>query len=134
MKKTKESLIPFEKSKRVIYLNERGKARRSISMGAVIFGVLGILCILYCIAIGLNGFGTKFFLIWGVMGALFLLLGFLLTRRSFVKALPGWLKVTATVAFCVGLIVFVVVEGLILSRFHGNARPGADYLLVLGAQ
>lgn len=103
-------------------------------MGAVIFGVLGILCIVYCIAIGLNGFGTKFFLIWGAMGAAFLLLGFLLTRGRFVKALPGWLKVTVTVLFCAGLILFVAVEGLILSRFHGNARPGADYLLVLGAQ
>lgn len=103
-------------------------------MGAVIFGVLGILCILYCIAIGLNGFGTKFFLIWGAMGTVFLLLGVLLTRRRFVSALPGWLKVGATVIFCAGLILFAVVEGLILSRFHGNARPGADYLLVLGAQ
>lgn len=103
-------------------------------MGAVIFGVLGILCILYCIAIGLNGFGTRFFLIWGAMGTVFLLLGILLTRRRFVSTLPGWLKVGATAVFCVGLILFAAVEGLILSRFHGNARPGADYLLVLGAQ
>lgn len=103
-------------------------------MGAVIFGVLGILCILYCIAIGLNGFGTKFFLIWGAMGAVFLLIGFLLTSRRFMNALPGWLKVSVTAAFCVGLLLFAAVEGLILSRFHGNAGPGADCLLVLGAQ
>lgn len=101
---------------------------------SVIFGVLGISCAVYCVCIGLNGFGTRFFLIWGAIGAFFLLISFVLSRREFVDSLPKWLKIIATVGFCAGLILFAVVEGLILSQFQGNARPGADYCIVLGAQ
>lgn len=57
-----------------------------------------------------------------------------MSRRAFVASLPKWLKVIATVGFCTGLLLFVVVEGLILSRFRGDAGPGADYCIVLGAQ
>lgn len=134
MKKTEEKLIPFNKSKRVIYLEERGKEKKRISIGPVIFGALGIVCIVYCVSIGLNGFGTKFFLVWGGLGAFFLLIGFVLSRRKFVESLPKWLKGIVTVGFCAGLLLFAVVEGLILSGFCGNARPGADYCIVLGAQ
>lgn len=134
MKKAKEKLIPFDKSKRVIYLEERGKEKRYVPVGPVIFGILGIICIVYCVAIGLNGFGTKFFLIWGAIGSGFLLIGFTLSRRKFVESLPKWLKVIATAGFWAGILLFAVVEGLILSRFDGTARPGADYCIVLGAQ
>lgn len=103
-------------------------------VGTFVFCVLGMLCILYCIAIALNGFGTKFFLIWGAIGAFFLLIGIILSRRSFVSSLPKGFKVVVTAGFCAGLILFAAVEGLIFSRFGGNAGPGADYLIVLGAQ
>lgn len=132
MKKAKEKITPFDKSKRV--MEERGKKRKRISAGSVIFGVLGILCVIYCISIGLNGFGTKFFLVWGAIGAVFILISFVLSRREFADSLPKWLKVIVTAGFCAGLILFVVVEGLIMSQFWGTARPGADYCIVLGAQ
>lgn len=103
-------------------------------VGTFVFCALGMLCILYCIAIALNGFGTRFFLIWGAIGAFFLLIGIILSRRDFVDSLPKWFKVVVTAGFCAGLILFAAVEGLILSRFGGNAEPGADYLIVLGAQ
>lgn len=134
MKKAKEKLIPFNKSKRVIYLEERGKGKKYVTVGPVLFGAMGVVCVVYCTAIGLNGFGTRFFLIWGAIGAVSLLISFILSRRKFVESLPKWLKVIVTAGFCAGLILFVLVEGLILSRFDGNARPGADYCIVLGAQ
>ena len=134
MKKAKEKLIPFDKSKRVIYLEERGKEKKRIPIGPIMFGAVGTACIVYCVSIGLNGFGTKFFLVWGGLGAVFLLIGFILSCRKFVESLPKWLKVIATVGFCAGVLLFAAVEGLILAQFDGNARPGADYCIVLGAQ
>lgn len=134
MKKTKDKLIPFDKSKKVIYLEERGRERKRISKGSVIFGVLGLFCVSYCIAIGLNGFGTKFFLIWGAIGAACIVVSAVLAHRGFVRSLPKWLRVIVTSGFCAGLILFVVVEGLILSGFKAEAQPGADFLIVLGAQ
>lgn len=134
MKRTKEELTPFEKSKRVIYIERHGKKKRRVSVGAVVFGILAVPCISYCIAIGINGFGTKFFLVWGAMGVACILISALLAHREFVNLLPKWLKIAVTAFFCAGLLLFVAVEGLILSQFDAQARPGADYCVILGAQ
>lgn len=134
MKRTKEELTPFEKSRRVIYLENHGKNKKRVSVGAVVFGILAVPCISYCIAIGINGFGTKFFLVWGAMGAACILVSVILAHREFVNLLPKWLKIAVTAFFCAGLLLFAAVEGLILSRFDAQAGPGADYCVILGAQ
>ena len=103
-------------------------------MSSVVFLTVGALCLLYCTAIGFSGFGTRFFLIWGALGAAAVLLGLILSRREFIKVMPGWLKGVAIGLFCLGLLVFLAVEGMILSRFGASAQPGADYCIVLGAQ
>ena len=82
MKRKKNDLVPFEESKRVIYLERQGQRKVQMTAGSVVFGVLGVLCIFYCIAIGFAGFGTKFFLIWGAMGVASLLISAALENRS----------------------------------------------------
>ena len=100
-----------------------------------LFGVLGVLCLLYCLAILLfMGYGTRFFLIWGAMAACFGFLSFLFTREKWLERLPKWFKRSVIVCCAAGLLLFVVVEGLILSRFGETPKPGADYVVVLGAQ
>lgn len=114
--------------------DNRGRKKGQKSVGCIIFGLIGVLCVIYCAAIAISGFGTKFFLIWGVLGAGAVLLSLLLARRELVEALPGWLKGTAVGIFCLGLLVFCTVEGLILSQCGAVARPGADFCIILGAQ
>uniref|UniRef100_UPI00405742FD YdcF family protein n=1 Tax=Acetatifactor sp. TaxID=1872090 RepID=UPI00405742FD len=134
MKRRKEQLIPFEKSKRIIRLERRGK-EKSHSLSAIIFAVLGILCLLYCFSIAFfMGYGSKFFLIWGVMALLFGGLSYLFSHGSVIDKLPVWIKVGCLVCGAVGLICFVTVEGMIFSCFGDKGAPGADYLIVLGAQ
>lgn len=99
-----------------------------------IFAVVGILCILYCAGIAMAGFGTYFFLIWGGIGAASLLLSLLFHSQKRMEALPGWLKAFCVGLFCLGLVLFGTVEGLILSRYNAQAAPGADYMVILGAQ
>lgn len=131
----REHLIPFEKSKRVIYLDKRGKAQRRIPLSAMFFGVLGVLCLVYCLTILLfMGYGTSFFLIWGAMAVACEILAFVLTRREWLKRLPKWLKRACLGCFVIGLLLFGVVEGFILSQFGARPQPGADYVVVLGAQ
>lgn len=97
--------------------------------------VLGIACILYCLGIALFvNFGTRFFLIWGVGGALLAVLGWLIGFTGFWRIVPLWLKITAGVVIGAGLLLLIVVEGMILSRFGAKAPAGADYVIVLGAQ
>lgn len=97
----------------------------------VIFG--GLAC-LYCLMIGLfTGHGTNFYLIWGFMGVVFIILG-ILWKRGIITALPMWIKISMGIIMSVGLIIFVIVEGLIISGFKDNEETELDYLIVLGAQ
>lgn len=137
MKKRRDNfreLVPFEKSKRVIYLEGRGREKKKHSIGSIVFALLGLLSILYCAGIGIAGFGTLFFLIWGALGAACILLSVLLDRKKLLGELPKWVKGLALTVFIVGMALFVTVEGLILTQFNAKAQPGAEYCLVLGAQ
>lgn len=127
-------LVPRDQSKRVILLERRRYGSRGCIIAAWSFRILGILCLLYCCGIALAGFGTYFFLIWGMMGALFLGLGALLDRQKLLAMVPKWLKITAVSCFCLGLLLFCLVEGLIFTQYHAQAQPGADYCIILGAQ
>lgn len=134
MRRDKSNLIPFERLRKVIYLKKRAKSEQGIPVSAVIFWILGVCCILYCGGIAVAGFGTYFFLIWGAMGIVFLLLGTLLSNRALVSRVPRWLKVTTLSLFFLGILLFVGVEGLILSQYRAVPEPGADYVIILGAQ
>ncbi len=134
-KNTKENLIPFEKSKRVILLDRRGPVGRGRIIGAFVTAVLAVLCALYFLAIYLfMGYGSKFFLIWAVMATGFGVWSFVLFRPSLLQKLPGWFKRTFTVCVIVGLVLFAFVEGMVLSQVTAKADNGADYVIVLGAQ
>ena len=127
-------LIPFEKSRHVIYLEERGRKKRKPKVGSILLTVIGLLSIAYCIGIELAGFGSLFFLVWGAIGIICILAAILLGRRSLMDAIPGWFKGIITGILCVGLILFFAVEGMIFSQYNAEAAPGADYCIILGAQ
>lgn len=134
MGRRKNQLIPFEESKRVIYLEKWGRTGRG-HIGALVFGVLSVLCLLYFLAILLfMGFGTYFFLIWGVMGVGFGGIALVLGHKSWMAHIPRWFKRIAVVLFFTGLVIFGAVEGMIMTQFFSKAQPGADYCIVLGAQ
>lgn len=134
MRRKKEHLVPLEKSKKIIYLEKRGRGQNK-SVGAVIFGILGIGCLLYCLSIALFiGYGTKFFLAWGGLAAAFGMVSLVLAHREWVAILPHWFKICFTVCAVAAVLFFTAVEGLIFSGFGAKAQPGADYVVVLGAQ
>ncbi len=134
MRRQKNELTPFEKSRKVIYLERRGRPERRLPFSAVFFWILGVCCILYCAGVAVIGFGTYFFLVWGGLGAGALLVGTFLADRERVRRLPGWLRGAAVTVFLAGVILFCAVEGLIFSQYHAKPQPGADYMIILGAQ
>ena len=102
-------------------------------MERVLFTLGGLSC-LYCFVIGLfTGHGTNFYLIWGVLGAAFIILG-ILWKKGVIEVLPLWIKISLGIIATLGLILFVIVEGLIISGFKNNEDAELDYLIVLGAQ
>lgn len=78
-------------------------------------------------------FGSWFFLLWGVIGALCLGISGGI-RYGIWAALPVWVKTVLLAGAGCALLFFLFIEGLIVSRFFEKGRPGLDYLVVLGAQ
>ena len=135
MRKENEHLVPLEKSRRVIYLDRRGAEKKYNPAAAVFFGVLGILCLIYFVfqLIFVNT-GSNFFVVWGVAAAGCGLLSFFLAHRVWVERIPGWLRWIVRILFGLCVVLFVVIEGLIISRFNAVPEAGADICIVLGAQ
>ena len=133
-RKKKRDIIPIEKRKNVIKLEDRGR-ERVLKRSAWTFGILGLLCVLYCVSIwAFLGYGSYFFLIWGVLGAGFGLIALFCAKPAIRRRFPLWLLRTFWVCFALGLAILLLVEGLVLSRCNAKAEDGADYLIVLGAQ
>ena len=127
-------LIPRERSRRVIYLEKRGRQSGKYSAASKFFYILGAGSVLYCIGIAINGFGTYFFLIWGGIGAAGIGLGALLANSRLRSAIPRSVRIVFGSLFCAGALLFCGVEGAILTQYHAQARAGADYCIILGAQ
>lgn len=134
MKRRDEKLIPFEKSRRTIQIEKRGYTPGGHPVLAGIFGIIGLLCVIYCIGVGVTGFGTYFFLIWGAIGACCLALAMILRSGRAMKAIPVWIKGIFCALFCIGVFLFGAVEARIFSQYNAQAPPGADFLIILGAQ
>lgn len=133
----KKDLVPFEKSKRVIYLEGRGREYSSgvaHPVWTAFWALVGILCLLYCVGIALSGFGTFFFWIWGVLGVACLLLSYICSNRKLLTVIPKWVKVAFWSLFCIGMTLLCIVEGMICLKFNSSPSPGADYCIILGAQ
>ena len=114
-------------NRNVSYRQERGITLHMIWM------IIGILCVLYCLALAITGgTGTWFFLIWGIMGVAFILWG--IFRGHIWHVMPHWLHITADILFLLMLAVFLFTEGCIISGFSKNTDKELDYIVVLGAQ
>ena len=97
--------------------------------------VLGILCVGYFICIAFFvGHGTNFYFIWLFLGMGAVLFSFLLKRGIWAIHFPLWFRRLFVMLACVGVLLFLVVEGCIISGFNQKGPDGLDYLVVLGAQ
>lgn len=93
----------------------------------------GGLCLLYFIMIAIFvGLSSKFNYAWLVLGVLFLFCGLFLKKRK--RALPKAARGVSLFFIIAGVIVFLNVEGLILSGFFESGEADLDYVIVLGAQ
>ena len=100
---------------------------------AIFFMIIGILCILYGIAVFLIRSGTMFYAVWLALGACFLLMSFLIRIRFFDK-LPKIARALLLIAAAAAIVLFLICEGFVLRGFGSRAPAGLDYLIVLGAQ
>ncbi len=95
--------------------------------------ILGIVSCLYGGFVLSANSGTRFYMVWFFLGAVCFLCA-KAARSHWLKKIPQRLRWLFYVILCVGLTVFVLVEGLILSHFKDAGEEDLDYLIVLGAQ
>lgn len=106
-----------------------------MSVGSILFGVLGLLCLLYCLGIGLFvNYGTSFFMVWGALAVFFGAVSLVLSHKGWLETIPVWVKVICIICFTAAVLFFCWIEILIVSEFSRLPAPGADYVIVLGAQ
>lgn len=99
-----------------------------------IFAILcSLFCFGYCILIYSIKSGTRFYLIWGAGGCFFLGLTAFWHFGMWAK-LPHVLQRAVILVAALGVLVFVIVEGCIISSCRAKGEPNLDYLIVLGAQ
>lgn len=95
--------------------------------------ILALSCILYGIIVSTSGAGTGFFFIWLVLGALFIIL-FFLARKGIWGRLSVVLKKLIIGLTGIGLAIFCIIEGFVISGFMQHGEDELDYIIVLGAQ
>lgn len=82
-----------------------------------------------------GGFG--FSLIWLFGGILLLFLDHIIKKgkwKTILDVLPFWCKVGSIAVFIIAVLLFLIVEGCIVSEMLHKPDKGLDYIIVLGAQ
>ncbi len=107
----------------------------------VLIGVLMLMIICcmgyYVFAASYAGAASSFLFFWLLAAAGFLILlvlAVLHKKFHIFDAIPKALKIAIVTVFCIGCVVFLTMEGLIISKMNEKADKGADYIIVLGAQ
>lgn len=108
--------------------------RKRYGMAAVF--ILGLLCIgyfiLYITAVDMT---NKFTWFWLLMGAGLLVVdGLLALLHHHGYEMPAKLQVCILSVCGIGLLGFLVIEGIIVGYGRSKPDPGADYAVVLGAR
>lgn len=101
----------------------------------VVLLLVGIAFLIYflCVAFFV-GHGTNFYFIWLILAVVVMTFAILLKRGFFIAHFPLWIRRTFVILLCMGVMIFGIVEGFIISGFSMKGQPGADYVIVLGAQ
>lgn len=97
--------------------------------------VLGTLFFIYFIAIAFfTGHGSNFYFIWLLLSMVAFAFAICLKKGIFETLIASGIRKLFFVLLCIGLAVFLIVEGCVVSGFWQKGEPGADYVIVLGAQ
>ena len=100
---------------------------------SIVCVVAALFCLGYCVVVFRIRSGSRFYLIWALGGVCLLGIAFLLHFNIWDK-IPLIFRRIFLAAVLIGAVLFVIVEGCIISRFHDKGKADLDYIIVLGAQ
>lgn len=99
----------------------------------LILYILAAGCIWYSVIVAAVNSGSKFFVVWDVIGAVLIILAIGI-RFDLWSHLGIKLKVVIISILAVGAVVFAVLLTMIFSEYRETETKPVDYLIVLGAQ
>lgn len=101
---------------------------------------MGLLCILaalfcfaYCAVVFMIKSGSRFYLVWAAGGICLTVLACMLHFGLWDRT-PLMLRRIFCVLVVLGVVLFVIVEGCIISHYRDKGEENLDYIIVLGAQ
>lgn len=106
---------------------------KCIRLPYLLWCIAGVLFFIYAIIIYRVGSGTTFFMLWFIASFCSFLMPIVLKFGLWLKV-PRPLRITFWILFSIGLAIFILVEGLVISGFFSKPGPKADSIIVLGAQ
>jgi uncharacterized SAM-binding protein YcdF (DUF218 family) len=98
-----------------------------------LLAALGLLSVGYGLCVMSLFSGTRFFVVWLVLGALLLALAWALHAGLWAQW-PAWLRGGIVALGIAGVLATIGLSALSLSQAHAAAEPDLDYLIVLGSQ
>ncbi len=99
-----------------------------------LFCILGaIFCFTYCALVFMLRSGSRFYLVWAAGGICLVILACML-HYGLWDRVPLILSRIFCVLVAVGAVLFVIVEGCIISHYRDKGEEDMDYIIVLGAQ
>lgn len=105
---------------------------------SIIFGVFAIVCLGYYIfAASYAGIHSSFLSFWlmAAIGFLILMIFWYFAKKySLFVYIPKLIKILVPVLLIIGVVLFLFVEGLIISKMNAKPSESVDYIIVLGAQ
>jgi len=109
------------------------KRQQRLCITLLVYALLAILSLLYSVAVYMVGSGTFSFTIW-IFAAIFFGFLYIMEKKSLWLKVPKAVRYVFRIIVAIGFAVFVICQGCILTQFFSNGEPGADYIIVLGAQ
>lgn len=104
----------------------------------ILFGILSVVCLVYyIIAASYAGTGSSFLNFWLAAFIGFFLMAvffYFAGKRDLLQHIPKAVKAAAVIIFAVGVLLFAVLEGMIISKINAQPDGNVEYLVVLGAQ
>ncbi len=107
--------------------------QKKSSFFVVIWFALGLLSVLYGISIKMLKTVSLFYMVWIGLGIGLLGIAWAV-KAGVIRKLPKSVKRLGIFCIGVGMVCFLVIEGMIASGFAQAGEPGLDYIIVLGAQ
>lgn len=104
----------------------------------VILAICMLACLgYYVFAASYAGVASAFLPFWIVAAIGFGILTIITVlhkRKGILNIVPKWVKIVVSAIVITGIIIFITMECLIISKMDSDAKEDVDYVIVLGAQ